>query len=171
MAGASMPLTASPPSPSGATVAPRLASSLARSPGRGDRTSTSPRALAAMNSAVGRSASSLPRPMMIKWSAVSAISLIRWLETKTVRPSAASDLKSCLIQWTPSGSRPLTGSSNISTGGSPSSARAMPSRCFMPSENPLTRRSATLSSPVSRSTSVTRRRPMPLLCATDSTWA
>ena len=34
----------------------------------------------------------------------------------------------------------------------------MPSRCFMPSENPLTRRSATASRPVSRSTSVTRRR-------------
>ena len=43
------------------------------------------------------------------------------------------------IQRTPSGSRPLTGSSNISTRGSPSSAAAMPSRCLMPSENPPTR--------------------------------
>ena len=62
----------------------------------------------------------------------------------------------------PSGSRPLTGSSNISTGGSPSSAAAMPSRCFMPSEKPPTRRRATASSPVSPSTSVTRCWPIPL---------
>ena len=32
------------------------------------------------------SASSRPRPMTTRWSAVSASSLIRWLETKTVRP-------------------------------------------------------------------------------------
>ena len=123
-----------------------------------------------MNAAMGVSASSLPRPMMIRWSAVSAISLIRWLETKMVRPCAASDLNSSRIQWTASGSRPLTGSSKISTGGSPSSAVAMPSRCFMPSENVPARRPATASSPVNCSTWVNRRRPMPLLWAMDSRW-
>ena len=51
-------------------------------------------------------------------------------------PRAASDRRKPRIQTMPSGSRPLTGSSNISTGGSPSSAAAMPSRCRMPSEKP-----------------------------------
>jgi hypothetical protein len=32
---------------------------------------------------------SLPRPITTKWSAVKAISLMRWLDTKTVRPSDA----------------------------------------------------------------------------------
>ena len=41
-----------------------------------------------MNSSTLVSAISRPRPMTIRWSAVSAISLIRWLETNTVRPSA-----------------------------------------------------------------------------------
>ena len=39
------------------------------------------------------SASSRPRPMTTRWSAVTAISLIRWLETSTVRPSAARSLQ------------------------------------------------------------------------------
>src|SRR6266508_1131611 len=134
MAGASMPVTASPPSSSGTTAAPRVVSKPANSPARGDRTSTSLRELESTNRAVGVSAISLPRPMMIRWSAVSAISLIRWLDTKTVRPSPASDLNSWRIQWMPSVSRPPAGSSNIRTGGSPSSAVAMPSRCFMPRE-------------------------------------
>ena len=69
------------------------------------------------------SAISRPRPMTIRWSAVSSSSLIRWLETSTARPSAASDRSRPRIQTMPSGSSPLTGSSNISTGGSPSSAR------------------------------------------------
>ncbi len=47
----------------------------------------------------------------------------------------------------PSGSRPFTGSSNSSTGGSPSSAPAMPSRCRMPSENPPARRRAASARP------------------------
>ena len=45
--------------------------------------------LLATKSATLVSAMSRPRPMTTSWSAVSAISLIRWLETKTVRPSAA----------------------------------------------------------------------------------
>ena len=43
-----------------------------------------------MNSVIEQSARTAPRPMTTRWSAVSAISDIRWLETKTVRPSAAS---------------------------------------------------------------------------------
>ncbi len=73
--------------------------------------------------------------MTIRWSAVNAISLMRWLETNTVRPSAARRRNSVRIQRIPSGSRPLTGSSHSSTPGSPSSAAARPSRCRMPSEN------------------------------------
>ena len=87
-----------------------------------------------------------------------------------VRPSAAIALSSRRIQRMPSGSSPLTGSSSSSTGGSASSAAAMPSRCFMPSENSPVRRAATDSSPVSSSTSLTRRSPMPLLCARASRW-
>ena len=45
-----------------------------------------------MKSAIEVSASSRPRPMTTRWSAVSAISLIRWLETKTVRPSRGQPL-------------------------------------------------------------------------------
>jgi hypothetical protein len=37
------------------------------------------------------SAMSRPRPMTTRWSAVSSSSLIRWLDTSTARPSAASD--------------------------------------------------------------------------------
>ena len=109
--------------------------------------------------------------MTISRSAVWAISLIRWLETRTVRPSAASARRNWRIQAMPSVSRPLTGSSNIRIGGSPSRAAAMPSRCFMPSEKPLTLRLATASRPVSLIISVTRRRPMPLLRAIEARWA
>ena len=70
----------------------------------------------------------------------------------------------------PSGSRPLTGSSHRSTCGSPSSAAAMPRRWLMPSENPLARRRRTSCSPTRASTSSTRCRPMPLLCARQSRW-
>ena len=50
-------------------------------------------------------------------------------------------------QSTPSGSRPLTGSSRISVAGSPSSAEAMPSRWPMPSEKPPARLRATSPQP------------------------
>ena len=168
MAGASRPVTASPPSSSRFTVAPRVAMSSASSAARGERTRTSLRVLDSMSWAVVVSAIRRPRPMTIRRSAVWAISLIRWLETRTVRPSAARARMNCRIQAMPSVSRPLTGSSNISTGGSPSSATAMPSRCFMPSENPLSLRFATDSRPVSRSISATRRRAIPLLCAIEA---
>ena len=68
-----------------------------------------------------------------------SISDIRWLETKTVRPSAARAFIRFLIHRMPSGSRPLTGSSNISIFGSPSIVAAMPRRWLMPREKPLDR--------------------------------
>ena len=67
---------------------------------------------------------------------MSCSSLIRWLDTSTARPCPASPRRNPRIHTIPSGSIPLNGSSSISTGGSPSSAAAMPSRCRMPSENP-----------------------------------
>ena len=62
-------------------------------------------------------------------------SLIRWLDTNTVRPSAASARSSSRIHWIPSGSRPIVGSSRSRIGGSPRSAAATPRRCRMPSES------------------------------------
>ncbi len=62
---------------------------------------------------------SSPRPMTISSSAVCSISDMRWLETKTVRPSAASLRKSSRTHNTPSQISPLRGSSKSSTGGSP----------------------------------------------------
>ncbi len=108
------------------------------------------------NSATVVSAISLPRPITTRWSAVCAISASRWLDTSTVRPSAASVCMSVRIQTMPSGSSPLTGSSNSSTGGSPSSAAAMPSRWLMPSEKPPAFLSAAVLSPTMSSTSSTR---------------
>ncbi len=96
--------------------------------------------------------------MTTRWSAVSAISDMRWLETNTVRPSSASCRARLRTQRMPSGSRPLTGSSRTTTGGSPSRATAMPRRWPMPSENLPTRWPATFSSPTSSSTSSTRAR-------------
>ena len=123
------------------------------------------------SSATDVSASSRPRPITTTWSAVRAISPIRWLETSTVRPSAASDRSRSRTQRIPSGSRPLTGSSSSSTSGSPSSAAAMPSRWPMPSENLPARRPAASASPTSPSTSSTRERGMPLLAASARRWA
>ena len=112
----------------------------------------------AMKSAVLASAISRPRPMTIRWSAVNAISDSRWEDTNTVRPCAARLFMNVRIQRMPSGSSPFTGSSNSSTSGSPSSAPARPSRCFMPRENLPTALPATLLSPTVSSTSSTRAR-------------
>ena len=108
--------------------------------------------------------------MTIRWSAVSAISLIRCDETKTVRPSAASSLSRLRIQWMPSGSRPLTGSSRISVCGSPSSAAAMPSRWPMPSENSPARFFATVVQPDEVDHLVDAALGMPCVCASASRW-
>ncbi len=108
---------------------------------------------------------------MMTCSAVSAISLIRCDETKTVRPWPPGPLSRFLIQWMPSGSRPLTGSSRIKVAGSPSSAAAMPSRWPIPSENVPDRLPATSVSPVIAITSSTRRREMPVVAASASRWS
>ena len=117
------------------------------------------------------SAMSRPRPMTTRWSAVSSSSLIRWLDTSTARPSAASDRRKPRIQRMPSGSSPLTGSSNRSIGASPSTAPAMPNRCSMPRESPPARRRAAGVSPTSSSTSSTRPPGMPLDWAIQSRWS
>ena len=70
-----------------------MAISAASSAARGERTRTSLRVLDSMSWAVVVSAIRRPRPMTIRRSAVCAISLIRWLETRTVRPSAARRLE------------------------------------------------------------------------------
>ena len=90
-----------------------------------------------MNSDIEQSAISLPRPITIRWSAVDSISDIRWLETKTVRPSAARAFIRFLIHKMPSGSSPLTGSSNMSTLGSPSKVAAMPKALAHAEREPL----------------------------------
>lgn len=65
----------------------------------------------------------------------------------------------------PSGSSPLTGSSNIRISGSPSSAAAIPSRWPIPSEKPFDFCLATAVSPTVSRTSLTRLTGMRLLCA------
>jgi Cation efflux family len=68
-------------------VAPWSRSSATRRSGWGERTRTCPAEVAATNSATLVSASSRPQPMTMRWSAVSAISLIRW-RTRTLSESA-----------------------------------------------------------------------------------
>ena len=71
---------------------PAAATARASASGCGVRTRTAWPEPRAMNSAMPQSAMSRPRPMTSRWSAVYSISDIRWLETRTVRPSAARDL-------------------------------------------------------------------------------
>ena len=175
MRGSGRPVTRSAPSCSGSTWPPASVSaavSFSRCCGSasGVRTRAKSAELWEMKSLMLMSASSCPRPITIRWSAVSAISLIRCEETKTVRPSAASDFIRLRTQRMPSGSRPLTGSSKSSTWGSPSSAAAMPRRWPMPSEKPLERFLATSWRPTTPSTSSTRRAGMPDSWARQSRW-
>ena len=123
-----------------------------------------------MHSATDASAIRAPRPMTMRWSAVTAISLIRCEDTKTVLPSAASAFIRFRIHSTPSGSSPFTGSSRIRISGSPSSAAAMPRRCPMPSENPPARRPAASRSPTRARTSSTRASGSPWLSARHARW-
>ena len=103
------------PSPAASTVAPCSRSNAASALGLGRADLHVPGEAERTNWATLVSASSRPRPMTMRWSAVSAISLIRWLETNTVRPSAARERSRLRIQPMPSGSSPLTGSSSSST--------------------------------------------------------
>ena len=111
------PVTSSrPPSPAGANVTPGPDNRLgpARSRAGNGRVRPSRRACRT-NSSTRMSVINRPRPITITCSAVSAISLIRCEETKTVRPSAASVFEQgCRSSECPPGSRPFTGSSSIS---------------------------------------------------------
>ena len=96
--------------------------------------------------------------MTTRWSAVSAISLIRCEERKTVRPSRGQLLEQVAdpedaLRIEAVG-RARRGSS---VAGSPSSAAAIPRRCPMPREKPPTRLRATLCSPTRSITSTTRQ--------------
>ena len=62
--------------------------------------------------------------MMRMSSTVCSTSARTWLETTTVRPSAASLRRNVRSHSIPSGSRPLAGSSRMRTSGSPRSAAA-----------------------------------------------
>ena len=73
--------------------------------------------------------------MITTSSTVWATSWSRWLETRIVLPcSRLSRERKPRSQRMPSGSRPLAGSSRISTRGSPSSAAARASRWRIPIE-------------------------------------
>ena len=135
------------------------------------RTRTRRSLCASMKSCVGVSARRRPRPRTTRWSAKEAVSFIRWLETRTVRPSRARRRSKWRIQTMPSGSRPLVGSSSMRTGGSPRRAAAMPSRWRMPSEKVLMRRCATAVRPVSWRTSSTRRAGRRLPAARKRRWS
>ena len=122
------PWTSSAPRSAAVNVTPGPPSSTRSRSSSGERTTTTFCEARATKSSTLVSAISLPRPITIRWSAVSAISLIRCDDTKTVRPSAASPLSRLRIQWMPSGSSPFTGSSSITVFRSPRSAVAIPSR-------------------------------------------
>ena len=95
---------------------------------------------------------------------------MRWLDTSTARPCPASDRRNPRIHTMPSGSMPLNGSSIISTGGSPSMAAAIPSRCRMPREYPPALRRTTDCRPACSITASTRRAFRPCEWASHSRW-
>ena len=134
MRSAGSPETVSVSRPVAAMVAPASASAVIASGRAVVRSETRSPDAAAISSATVVSAMTWPRPATTRWSAESCSSAIRWLDTSTARPSSASDRRNPRIHTMPSGSMPLNGSSNMSTGGSPSSAAAIPSRCRMPRE-------------------------------------
>jgi len=77
-------------------------------------------------------------------------------DINTAAPSADNILTRLRTHVTPSGSRPLTGSSRTTFPGLVRSAAAMPRRCFIPRENLPARRLETACRPVSSRTSSTR---------------
>ena len=68
-------------------------------------------------------------------SMTSSSSASTWLDTSTVRPSAANRRSRCRSSTRAAGSSPDAGSSSRSTRGSCTSARASPRRCFCPRES------------------------------------
>ncbi len=166
----SIPVTRRVSPLSGSASAPASRTIPRSRPGSWLRTRTTLRQCAAVKSERLMSASSLPCPMMISWSAVTAISFIRWLESSTVCPAAARSLSRFRSQRTPSGSSPLTGSSSSSTSGSPNTAAAMPSRWDIPSEKPPDLRSPASERPTMSSTSRTRDGGIRWVRASHSKW-
>ena len=168
--GVVIPSTVSEPASPGLTVAPAAVRVAAKAIPSGVTSLTAAPPLRATKSATVVSAISRPRPITTSRSAVTDISLIRWLDTNTVRPSFARPRRKRRTQRIPSGSRPLTGSSNSSTPGSPSNVAAMPRRWLIPSENFPARRPATELSPTWSRTSSTRRTGMLLVNASQRRW-
>src|SRR5215472_9202719 len=121
--------------------------------------------VAAASSATGPWAASRPRAITTTSSTVWAASASRWLETSTVRPWPASWRSRSRIQRIPSGSRPLSGSSRMSTPGSPSRVVARVSRWRMPREKVPTRRRAAPARPTRSKTSAARWRGIPAAVA------
>src|SRR5215211_822060 len=120
-----------PSSDAGMPAAARTARPRSRSSSRTSRPAPWP---LASTSATGPAATQRPRAKMATRSQVWRTSESRWLDTNTVWPSSPRPRSRSRTSLMPAGSRPLAGSSKISTSGSLSSAAARPSRCRMPSE-------------------------------------
>src|SRR5512132_2567307 len=164
-----VPVAISWSAPSGSAWMPWAASRGRRVAAWGLRTRTSS-SVRAVSAARVDWVTNRPRAMITTWSTVWATSASTWLETSTVRPWSASCRRKPRSQWTPSGSRPLAGSSRISTWGSPSRAVARPRRWRMPSEKPPTRRRAAWVRPTWSRTWSARLRGRPAAVATTRRW-
>ena len=90
--------------------------------------------------------------------------------TRTVRPSVASDLSRSRSHRIFSGSSPLIGSSKINTSGSPSSTAAIPRRCPMPRQKLPARQCPTPPRPTMSNTTSTRCVATALEAASQSRW-
>lgn len=99
-------------------------------------------------------------PMITRLSAVSATSFIKGELSSTARPSATQLRHRSRTHFTPSASRPFTGSSSTRFLGFPNSTAAIARRWPMPSENLPALVFCTLASPVRSMTSSTRTRAM-----------
>jgi hypothetical protein len=84
------------------------------------------------NSLVRPSNSRRPISIITSQSQICSSSASTWEETTTERSGLASRPSTLRISALPTGSSPFVGSSSSSRWGSPSSAAAIPSRCFMP---------------------------------------
>ncbi len=90
---------------------------------------------AAIRSSTPALARTLPRPTTTTWSAMSSSSLSRWLETSTARPSPRGRAEPAHPDDA-LGVHAVERLVQISTGGSPSIAAAIPSRWRIPNEKP-----------------------------------
>ena len=132
-AGSETPLTRQA-SGSALTVKPARSSTARPAGGSASRTRTSPVVPAASRPATEPDRITRPWDMMATRSQTCCTSLSWCEDSSTVTPLAPSRTMSSRTSLMPAASRPLPGSSRISSSGFFSSAAAMPSRCFMPSE-------------------------------------